>query len=158
MHETLGNYEDQEQMTRASVYKWAREISHVMLLQMRPCLQPDNETKNFMQVPQRSANTPKVALETDNRIEVDSDLKSEITDHVHRKLLKECERNVQDLYTIVSEVLDYFLPLSTNHALVEKCWGAFEVILDVSFSPSYFLQADSFVCSFSVILWKTKQI
>ncbi|KAF2492974.1 hypothetical protein BU16DRAFT_95292 [Lophium mytilinum] len=57
-------------------------------------------------------------------------------DHVRAGLLKVCNTNLRHLYTVLKGFLSLYVPLSSpstsDHALVQKCWGAFAMIMAVS--------------------------
>lgn len=141
MHDLLGSHTRLEHTTRAHVYKWSREIYRVELLRQRPSLQAAGE-RDTPETPVSALPTAQKTTEpSTSSDQVNSVSTTGATDSIHARVLQECEKLAQDMFKHVSEIIDYFIPLTTTHSILERCWGAFEVILKVRILPTSYFQA-----------------
>jgi hypothetical protein len=57
-------------------------------------------------------------------------------DSVHDDLLQACDTRLKSLYTVLNSFLSLYFPLASpsisDHSLVQKCWGAFGLLMTVS--------------------------
>lgn len=134
LHETLL---DNQHTSTAAAYKWVSEASHETLLTSYPLLlvkegsrctsgscgaQNENSTASASSGPSPQSHSN------------DNPESSDTPDAVHTELLKKCNRAVMLLYQHSVELLDCYVVSSSEHTLVLKIWGAFQIILAVSHS------------------------
>lgn len=55
-------------------------------------------------------------------------------DPIFTELFTSCNETIKELHDNFQQFISYFLPVSIDHSLTQKCWGAFESIVSVSLS------------------------
>jgi hypothetical protein len=134
MHEILSSPSVPERITRASVYKRAWMTSRNKLFQLRPSFSVIGDGNGSTPAVPTPQNTTRATRSPSSRPETEPSLASDTADSIHRGLEEDCDRGIHDMFRMVSNTMDYFVPLSTDHKVLEKCWGAFGVMIGVSSS------------------------
>lgn len=130
IHETL---KDQPSDRRAKIYKRALELEKQTLESEHPMFASAEAAGNDS--PASASKHPvspaqKVPTGTEENMHA-----IQIEDSVHQHLLDEYHNVSQDFYDDFQELLSFYFPLSSSHALAHKCWGAFNLVFSVGHHP-----------------------
>ena len=118
---------------RAKMYKRAFELSKEQLERTHPSPKSKPKKKDDTLDPHTQRHGTSLYNEESDQ-NPKSDVEPEaIWDSVHEVLFKKLKFAGHNLHEKLEELLSFYLPLSSNHALVHKCWGALDKVLSVSF-------------------------
>lgn len=123
--------------------KWKGRNQRIYRISLRLCRDELEKAHPFLKE-QRSNADEKTRSPSDNVLEgirigesTENDFEiGEVVpkDAIHVELLKRCNKANTELFRIFETLLSFYLPLSSNHTVIQKCWGAFDTILSVRWS------------------------
>jgi hypothetical protein len=135
IHDTLtspGKLTDPLYHTRARVYKWARETSLTILQETWPELdvssKGDARSQNSGPATKTYQGDEPLCFHTSTSPTGVLDGSSPASHSPERS----ARLKLKHAFVVSSAILDLFLPVTTNHVMVHKCLGAFDIMSSVS--------------------------
>jgi hypothetical protein len=148
IHESL---KGQEPESKSKAYKRAREASQESVEKAYPLLLKDSspESTSSPSVPQEESGASSSASPAQNK---PPETNPHLSDPLHLILLKVANGKIRDLYQRFAELVGFYAPQPSGHAMISKCWGTFEMIMSVSIGqpPSHSGYSVDVVTSFSI--------
>lgn len=124
---------DDESVGKASRYKWTKEASKTKIEElMVPLRSAKNNNKDKNTTGKEAEGTSPAAASPSESDGSHSGRKTSGGDQLHAELFEKCAVSASDFLRVFTKLLECYVEPTTDHTLIRKCWGAFELILSVS--------------------------